>query len=344
MNRIEEYFKTDAYSQSQLKAKGGSEPRINSKKKDAEVMYYEEKRHFVKGSLVDTILTAPELLDSLYHIIEDVTLSEKQVSIIKYIWDKCEDKSTDLSELPDLIIEAYEFHKYQARQLRDTKIKKCTEECSDYWNQLREAGERQIIPKSYYEVAKVAANSLMSGEYTKQYFQTTGAEEIKFQLAVYFEYMGKNCKALMDMVRFDHVKRTIQLIDIKTTGDYLSKFSISVKKFRYDIQLAFYNLALKTKFPEYTILQPILLAVSFKEPEFAEPFEISSEDLLIGSEGSKYKTVETSDLNTAHYYFKRDNSIDGYEQLLERVIRREKQEEFYNEELMFSGVNKLKLW
>ena len=100
------------------------------------------------------------------------------------------------------------------------------------------------------------------------------------------------CKALLDMVVIDDELQTVQPIDIKTTGEYPENFHRVAKRFRYDIQAAFYTLALSYAYPEYTILPFQFLVESTVASAIGTPllYTCTESDLLIGRYGGKYIT------------------------------------------------------
>jgi len=340
MNRIERYFKSEDVSQSHLKIYSNNNPRaVTRKKPDKKNLYYDEKRQFTKGSLTDVLITMPEEFENLYYVQKTKLPSEALVSITKYVWDKHDHTLSEVD--PKLILEAYTVHEYQSRQKDETKVNGFWKNCTEYWSMLQEAGDKQIISESTLEICKKAKHALLNSKYTKKYFQADNPFiEILYQVDIYFEYMGVNCKALLDMVKVDHKAKTIQLIDIKTCGAYLEDFHRSIKKFRYDIQLAFYNIALKTKYPEYTILHPLLLAVSMKEPDYAEPFTFTEDDLKIALDGSlTYPLYTMADI----LQIKRETPVLGVNQLMERYKSFDESVK-YNAELLTTGINTIKIW
>jgi hypothetical protein len=70
---------------------------------------------------------------------------------------------------------------------------------------------------------------------------------------IFFDWMGVQCKSMLDRIVIDHTNKVINLVDIKTTSN-LGDFSHSFDEFAYYRQMAFYWGAIlnEFKYPEYT--------------------------------------------------------------------------------------------
>jgi len=70
--------------------------------------------------------------------------------------------------------------------------------------------------------------------FIKDVYETYGQSEI------YGQYNGCPCKIKADRVIVDYINKTVQLMDIKSMGDYSSNFDQSFEYFKYSIQADFY--------------------------------------------------------------------------------------------------------
>lgn len=107
-------------------------------------------------------------------------------------------------------------------------------------------------------------------------------EENLFQVPLFGEYLGVRLKGLLDWLSFDHTKKTIKLIDLKTS--HYSKpdmFALSCKEYRYDFQMAFYKELIEQNYPDYEVTC-YWLVYNFKKVFL---WKVSDLDLEIGRNG-----------------------------------------------------------
>lgn len=257
------------------------------------------KPHFAKGNLVDCLITTPELIDEIYYI---SSIPKYPTEAIKEIVDKVYEStaladydSFDAFQLKDygsLILEL--SYEYQSNWKWETKLKKIIEEGYDYWNELIVSRTRTIIPQDYYWQCQKVATSLLTHPFTKHYFEEDMFRKIKYQEPIYWTYQDVvegwqyNCKGLLDMLVFDEANMTVQIIDIKTTGEHLSSWKRNVaRKYNYAFQLSFYYYGIMKLFPEYRQLNPLLLVENIDYPGKPRIFELTLEDLYVGQYGAE---------------------------------------------------------
>lgn len=333
-DRIQTYFADERISQSFLKKYFNNNPRFQYRPEKEDNKYYNEKTHFLKGSLTDLLICEPENIYNYYSVDKMEKKPSKAImSIVKYIYDN----NLDFNDKN--ILEACEFDSYQSRWKDETKINTIKKEGTEYYQSLVLSKDKQIVSKEELELCTIMANSISTGEYTRGYFTDNEFTEVLYQKDFYGTIFGEECKGLLDVLRLDHINKTFQVIDIKTTGDYLEDFSLSVYRRRYDIQLAFYQELVQQHYSDYTALNPVLLAVSKKEPEFAEPFELNQQDLFTSMYGSKSKLQI---INNKAVGVERIKPIIGIQQLIENY--KWSQNKLYNKELEENKVNKLTLF
>lgn len=76
-------------------------------------------------------------------------------------------------------------------------------------------------------------------------FETPADGAAVNQLIIFFEWLGVDCRCMIDRVRIDTRERIVELIDLKTTSKPLSSFAYSYQRYGYDRQQAFYREAFR---------------------------------------------------------------------------------------------------
>ena len=124
-----------------------------------------------------------------------------------------------------------------------------------------------ISQDDYNKLAAMKAN-LINDEYVGHLFVTDvpethsvrdGDVEIIYQMDIDFYIEGIKCKALPDIVKIDHAAKVINIYDLKTTSSYDQNVMGSIVKFGYDLQAAWYTIALNAhamqgeKYEGYTV-------------------------------------------------------------------------------------------
>ena len=281
-NDIKKYYEHEGISQSKLKDLN-LHPKY-FKGRDEETEERPLSGAFLLGSAVDCKLTTPELYDEQFAIID----VEKPTGQLGYYINRL--------LLGDTAEEAYDTTKaWNGGKLRDN-IEKFKENFNtsgiNYFNCVKKAEGKHIMSLEEKNTIDLVCESLLTSDYTKDYFQIpNGNIEIYKQYPIYWEYNDVKCKSLLDFIEINHDDKTIQPLDLKTTGDSVSYFPNSVFKYRYDIQAAFYTYAVGYSFAntylneKYTILPFKFIVESTKYPGTPEMFKCSDELLAMGING-----------------------------------------------------------
>lgn len=243
---VEEYFSTKRASQSFLKALLNG---VNFLKEDEAKLYYEEKGHFIIGSAVDTQITMGQKEFNIDYFTSEVNKpSDTVVSIINKIFDEFDFEGVDvpprLEDLPDQILESCAYHSYQPRYKSETKITKIVTEGGDYFQELIESRGKQILSSIESNIVSNIVMSFKSHRFTAKYFKDREGIDIFYQVPIYFEMFGVECKALLDMIIVDRKNKKVYPIDLKTMGGHVTGFPSAIKARRYDFQASFYSSAL----------------------------------------------------------------------------------------------------
>jgi hypothetical protein len=270
-----EYYESSALGQSKLKRLLGDLGSFH-KVEDSSA------EHFVIGSAVDCILTnSREAFKEEYYTSEVEKLpSETVVSILQSVHeDLLQDYAEhleviigqenpepvtpfidfvgDLKDHPSYILDACDKAEWQPRWGADAKLKNIIEPGTEYFMDLCKAFGKRVISKSQANIIDAIVASLQNSPrtayfFSRHFFEALPNITIYYQFPIYFEYRGIQCKALLDMViveRDDEGKiLSITGIDLKTMNGNTYYFPSSIKARRYDIQAAWYTLALHSHF------------------------------------------------------------------------------------------------
>lgn len=249
-----EYYSEKRVSSSSFKWFETS-PLLFRKMLDKEIEQ-EEKRYFEIGKKIHMKILEPNEFDKNYIYLEyDKPKSENQQKF-------CEDYITYPGRGSEVkAIYAYRKN-YQADKLSDDKVKEKAYELkkslSKYITYLKKRTEyKDILTKTDYDIVNTADSIVRSHiAASKLLFlsaedQMNGVENYNEQV-VFFDFMGVECKSMLDRIVVDHKNKIIKLVDIKTTSD-ISNFSEHFVEFNYNRQMAFYWLALHNWFKDKNI-------------------------------------------------------------------------------------------
>ena len=202
------------------------------------------------GSLVDTILTEPEELDNKFLVSDISKVTEVVLNIVKNIYDICDKTTNTLTEINrDLILNSIKEFNYQSNWKDDTRINKIIDEGNSYFSLLGLAGNKTLISQYEYDLAVSCVESIKNSEFTNKYFNDTvdyfGEIEAFYQLKLKYNKNGLNVRCMFDRVIVNHKTKTIQPIDLKTTGKNEEEFENSFLAWSYWIQSNMYSEILK---------------------------------------------------------------------------------------------------
>jgi hypothetical protein len=204
-------------------------------------LYYHEKEAFVIGSAADFALTMGlENFYKRYSIVDIEEPTEVIKSIIHHVFDRvCNEEFCGMfANYTPYIAEAITEHNYYSNRKMETNVANIIDKGSVYFQQLVEnRGKIILTTEIAQKVIKVANNyATMLVNYIHQNNLNSGSTTIYFQK----EFNTNSEKGLIDIFIKDEYSGTIHLIDLKSTYSHLEFFSDYFKKYRVDIQLAFY--------------------------------------------------------------------------------------------------------
>ena len=348
-----EYYGSGALGQSKLKRLLGDLGSFH-KEEDSSA------EHFVIGSAVDCILTnSREAFEEEYYTSEVEKLpSETVVGILQSVHeDLLQDYAEhleviigqenpepvtpfidfvgDLKDHPAYILDACERAEWQSRWGADAKLKNIIEPGTEYFMDLCKAFGKRVISKSQANIINAIVASLensprTSGFFNRVFFEALPNITIYYQFPIYFEYRGVQCKALLDMVivERDMDNRIISVtgIDLKTMNGNTYYFPSSIKARRYDIQAAWYVLALHHHFaiPEGSnVVRPFQFVVESTTYQGKPLNYVVAESLLaLGRFGRRAISLHETDMFNGDPMASAiiQPQILGFEQLLDLYI------------------------
>ena len=348
-----EYYESSALGQSKLKLLLGD---LGSFHKE----FDSSAEHFMIGSAVDCILTnSVEAFQEEYYISSvDKLPSEAVIEILNLVYnDLLQDYAEhlevvqgqdeplpvtpfdefvgELSQWSAYILDACEKTGWQPRWGSDAKLKNILEPGSTYFLDMCLGFGKTIISQDQFYTIKNIVLSLKTNPRTAGFFDRVIFEAMPditmyYQFPIYFEYRGVQCKALLDMVLVERDDKgkilSITGIDLKTMNGNTYYFPSSIKARRYDIQAAWYTLALQHHFavPEGSdVIKPFQFVVESTSFQGKPLNYIVADSLLgIGRFGRRAISLHDTDVFNGDEMASAiiQYQIKGFEQLLDMYI------------------------
>lgn len=282
---------------------------------------------FSFGSLVDTVAFTPELLNERFYIPpHEISIpGEKVKTIVDRVYKEAKeivDTKNLLNEKGNLpeplyvpnIADIFEWQELVAKYAKEIEFggktwsrRRIMDTVADdghvYFRSLSESNGRTIITPQDNADAIEVVEILKNNKDTRKYFVPQEGETLLFQQEIFVDYIYQDnlmipLKAALDIIRFDHNKKTVETPDLKTThtSEFFSKIA---RDFGYIIQVSFYMFIvrewLKTyeegKYADYTFELPVNIVIDRK---YKVPFiyEYDWDDLDIAENGSEELHVE----------------------------------------------------
>lgn len=260
---IEKYRKSEFVNQSTLKEldKGLEHYKRWLKKQEEE----ETPKYFVIGSAMDCLLTSPSDFNDMFYVSNLEKLpSEAIMKILKDVAEGNLDVALDLR-----LQGAIKKHNYYPSRNSGSVAGSILNDivAMQYYDTLIKSRGRQILSKDDWELSMAMSTNLKESERTSWLFDDRYercCRDIYYQKPFY----SGNKKVLPDILiveRNDELKTVqLQIVDIKTTSDDIANFPFSIEKYKYYLQLAYYQMVIyETKFwGDYNLIfQNPLIAV-----------------------------------------------------------------------------------
>lgn len=160
--------------------------------------------------------------------------------------------------------------KYKKPETRFAKL----DECKEYY-EVHRSGKKIVSEEDWHDAVQMA-NAFKSNEYLKNLFgkpgEKDGVEYIyqpQFVIDCDIESEQVKVKCMHDLIIVDHNNKTIQPVDLKTSGMPAYDFPEHFVKMRYDIQASLYTDVLSyvcqfvaPEYSDYTILPYLFTDIS----------------------------------------------------------------------------------
>lgn len=347
----QEYNSRFAVSQSAIK-----EFRFKSPKRwkdiwvDRQLDLDREKEAFTFGSLVDTILFTPQLIDKRFYIANDNSVPPEAVEkIVRNVYEnsalsprliEVEDdflpiitkvEVYDLNDYKREILDACNKYEWSGHWKDDTRVNKIIEKGQHYFELLAKAEGRKVISSEMNFEAISVVSKLQKDEYVGKYFTNSNDFTNVFQLELFNKYVSNDhyevpLKCAIDILHIDRKMGTLRVCDFKTSHS-AHNFIQSIKQFGYCDQLSFYTYMLKlelTKQPfremlgltperEWTILEPLNIVISESE-QVPYVYEYEWKDIDLARTGNSEYLFELYRTNDHASRIKK-----GWKELLEEI-------------------------
>jgi hypothetical protein len=330
-----DYRSTFAISQSAIK-----EFRYKSPKRWKEIWIEKQldldknEEAFTFGSLVDTILFTPHLIEDRFYIADVSKIptgtTEKIVSYVyenstpaKYkvtVDDDMLPEPTvkweyDFASLQDTILEACDKYEWNSKWKPDTRVNKIIEAGKEYFNLLVEAQGRKVITSEVNFEALNLVRKLRTDKNVKKYFVDTNTSRNIFQLELFDKHISNDhyevpVKCAIDILHIDEENHTLRICDFKTSHSAFN-FIQSIKQYGYCDQLSFYNFMLEKALEKdifleqigldstvrWTVLEPINVVID-EQDKIPYLYEYDRKDIAIAQQGNSeylYNVFQTRD-------------------------------------------------
>ena len=249
------------------------------------------------GSLVDDMITNVDDLEDKYYKVE----LKKPTASLGLLFDKMVKKyKEDEINLTVVLKEARKMKLWRSVSKEDTYISKFN--TRPFWDYIKfhfESEGKVLIDIETWLLAEQMTATLLNDKDTKETFEEQPHIENKYQEVMIWDNpdreligggsMGDKFVCKFDVLRVNHLEKTLQFVDIKTMGAPITEFETSFYRFRYYIQDALYQDGLKAlrdkEYPEFTLLEPYNVVISSQEPEKAYRFDIATDWLVAGKHG-----------------------------------------------------------
>lgn len=216
------------------------------------------------GSLVDTLMTEPEEAENKFLLADISKVSEAVLNIVKNVYEASDKSTNNLANVDrNLILLHVKDANYYSNWKDDTRIDKIITEGKDFYALLGLAGNKMLITQQDYNQAEECISALKLNPFTSKYFTEDFFDEGKeyhYQLKFKYRDNSVDVRCMFDRIIVDHVNKTIQPIDLKTTGKNEEEFEASFLSWSYWIQANMYsqillwNIEQDEYFKEFTIL------------------------------------------------------------------------------------------
>lgn len=206
------------------------------------------------GSLFDCMVTRSYDVKKEYCVCDTIP-PDSDRKVIDYIISKGNTITNNISDISyEILQDAFDTCEYYKAWKFDTKVKRITQ-YDDYFK--AKLSGKNIISSTDWVDAVTMYKSFMQNDFIKNLFgkKSTSKIEYLYQLKFICNYALKSGKTVQikimpDLIVVNHINKTIQLVDLKTSSSPAWDFKTNFLNFRYDLQAHTYS----------TIIQKIIIA------------------------------------------------------------------------------------
>ena len=255
----------------------------------------EDTTYFRKGSAVDCLLTEPKEFDKRYVLCTVEAPGGMMGEFVKtYLHNINKDDIDEDTKRKAAYVDSGFKIKYES------VIKKFeAPEIQDYIKFNLENKDKTFLSREEMTQTINMVNMLKSCEITKPYMDPVNCEvknQVEFEMP-WETLSGKvyTIRGMIDKIIINHDLKTVQALDLKTTGKSVYSFPNSYIKYAYFRQAAIYQrwlvLSLVKETFNYGILPFKFIVAETACNNKPLVFEVSSDDLLIGMYGGFSKST-----------------------------------------------------
>lgn len=221
------------------------------------------------GSLFDSMITkGKKTLDD--YIVYDGSVPPSEKRVLDCLAQRTE--ASSLMSIPlNIIQQAMDDCQYYTNWKCDTRFKRLCE-----YQQYFEAASsgKKIVSRADWDDAVEMYKVFRSDSFLKELFGTKSTDEVEYLYQMQFlvdwelsEWHTVKLKIMPDLLKIDHVNKTVQPVDLKTSSIPAWNFKENFIKYRYDIQAKLYSDVLRVVLDDadmkmYTILPYLFTDIS----------------------------------------------------------------------------------
>lgn len=199
------------------------------------------------GSAVDSLITGgEEEFNERFIVAEFPAISDNLVQIVRTLHARYGDLYRSVDLIPDNVLAGVgkECDFYANDKYANYRVKLIKESCGEYYNLLFISTGKTILDTLTYCDVIRAVETLKVSENTREYFNGndpfTPEIEMLYQLKFKATLNGIDYRCMFDGLKVDHINKTIQPIDLKTSFKKEWDFYKSFIEWNYQIQNRLY--------------------------------------------------------------------------------------------------------
>lgn len=198
------------------------------------------------GSMVDCLITdGMEAFQKKYVVAETPQLPTPIENAIRVLFGMYNEAYYNFDEIPnDLIAQVIKTTDWNKHWRLETRVKWVKEHCKQFYELMYISNQKQIVTNEDYIAAIRTYETLKTSETTSWYFEEDSPVNPKIERFYQLKFCARlgvvDYRCMADEIIVDHVRKTVQPIDLKTTGKPEWEFRKSFDQWQYQIQARLY--------------------------------------------------------------------------------------------------------